>query len=134
MLGVTNLSTSLYERSAPFSVRYFPGERDFGLTVNKVEDLISSEPPPVDSVPLISAKDVGYEAGARYFEDGNYLGRPAALAELIRTHPRIFVTRARYDFSESVWPDGFAVIRRLADPVWVSPSTDFTIWQPKRPA
>ena len=41
----------------------------------------------------------------------------------------LVVTRSKFDFSQLVWPDAFARIDELADPIWVSPSGDFTIWK-----
>lgn len=129
VLAVTGFSSAAAQRSSMSSVRYFPGERDFELTVARVKELLGGRAMK-DRPRLISAKDVGYESGVRYYEDGGYLASPAALAALIRSDPRmVIVTRAKYDFSSILWPDAFETIDDLADPAWVSPSGDFTIWR-----
>jgi 4-amino-4-deoxy-L-arabinose transferase-like glycosyltransferase len=129
VLVVTNLSTDMRQRSSPSSVRYFPGERDFSITVAKLRALTLNHASE-ERASLISAKDIGYESGVRYYEDDFYLGDPQRLGRLLRSSPEmLMVTRDDYDFSALVWPKAFRVIRRLAHPLWVSPSGTFTIWQ-----
>jgi 4-amino-4-deoxy-L-arabinose transferase-like glycosyltransferase len=128
-LVVTNLSADMRQRSSPGSVRYFPGERDFSITVAKLRALALDRASEEHAI-LISAKDVGYESGMRYYEDDFYLGDPQRLGRLLRSSPNmLMVTRNDYDFSALVWPKAFRVIRRLAHPIWVSPSGTFTIWK-----
>jgi 4-amino-4-deoxy-L-arabinose transferase-like glycosyltransferase len=129
VLVVTNLSTDMRQRSAPGSVRYFPGERDFSVTIAKLRALTLNHASEEHAI-LISAKDVGYESGIRYYEDDFYLGDPQRLGRLLRSSPKmLMVTRNDYDFSALVWPNAFRLIRRLAHPIWVSPSGTFTIWK-----
>jgi Dolichyl-phosphate-mannose-protein mannosyltransferase len=134
VLAVTDLSTAMAQRSSDHAVRYFPGERDFGLTVAKVKQVLGGRAG-VERAHLISAKDIGYESGVRYYEDGLYLASPDQLADLIRNDPRmIIVTRDDYDFSRIVWPEAFATIAESAKPIWVSPSGDFTVWKSRSSA
>jgi hypothetical protein len=129
VLVVTNLSTDMRQRSSPGSVRYFPGERDFSVTIAKLRALTLNRASEEHAI-LISAKDVGYESGIRYYEDDVYLADPQRLGRLLRSSPdMLMVTRNDYDFSALVWPNAFRLIRRLAHPIWVSPSGTFTIWK-----
>jgi hypothetical protein len=133
VLVATDLSTAMWQRSAPGSVRYFPGERDFALTVAKVREL-DLRRAALERATLISAKDVGYESGVRYYEDDFYLPYPDKLARLLRSSPgMLMVTRADYDFSQIVWPQAFKVIAKAAHPTWVSPTGTFTIWRTNPP-
>ena len=134
VLAVTDLSTAMAQRSSDSSVRYFPGERDFDVTVAKVKQILGSRAG-IERAHLISAKDIGYESGVRYYEDGFYLASPDQLADLIRSDLRmILVTRDDYDFSQIVWPEAFATIAEFAKPIWVSPHGDFTIWKSRSSA
>jgi 4-amino-4-deoxy-L-arabinose transferase-like glycosyltransferase len=128
-LTFTNTSKALYQRSDPANVRYYPGERDFSLTAEKVRQLLIRRGGE-RSARLLSAKDIGYESGVRYYEDAGYLGRPKLLAKVMREHrDMLIVTRSQWDYSEPLFPQGFAVIRRLAEPLWLSPHGSFTIWK-----
>jgi 4-amino-4-deoxy-L-arabinose transferase-like glycosyltransferase len=125
----TNVATAMRQRSAAASVRYFPGERDFSVTITKLRAL-DLDHAALEHATLISAKDVGYESGVRYYEDGLYLSDPARLGKLLRSSPNmLMVTRNDYDFSAIVWPKAFATIRKVAHPIWVSPTGTFTIWK-----
>jgi hypothetical protein len=131
LLGAIDVSEALYQRSQPESVRYFPGERDEQVTIDKIRDLTLSQRAEKDAV-LISGKDIGFEAGVRYYEDDLYLANVSSFAGLVRRHPGIWlVTRSMYDYSQIVYPRTFALLPRLARRVWVSPSGDFTIWRAK---
>ena len=57
-LVVTDLSADLAQRSSPGSVRYFPGERDFAVTIAKLRALTLNHSSEEHAI-LISAKDVG---------------------------------------------------------------------------
>jgi 4-amino-4-deoxy-L-arabinose transferase-like glycosyltransferase len=123
---------SLYQEAAPGSVRYYPGERDEAVTIEKVRELLLSRGA-LEDARLVSAKDIGYESGVRYYEDALYLPHLDRLRALLQRSPRkIIVTRADYDYSQIVWPAAFALIRKLARPIWVSPTGTFTIWEAKR--
>jgi 4-amino-4-deoxy-L-arabinose transferase-like glycosyltransferase len=129
----TNVATAMRQRSAPGSVRYFPGERDFSVTIAKLRAL-DLDHAALEHATLVSAKDVGYESGVRYYEDDFYLPDPARLAKLLRSSPNmLMVTRSDYDFSAIVWPKAFAMIKKVAHPIWVSPTGTFTIWKTDTP-
>lgn len=126
---VMNVGLAFQQRSAAGSTRYYPGERDLAETIEKVETLLDSSRA-LDRAQLLSAKDIGYGAGVRYFEDAAYLPDVERLSSLIRGRPDlVIVTRSTYDYSQIVWPEAFVRIRQLARPIWVSPHGFFTIWR-----
>jgi 4-amino-4-deoxy-L-arabinose transferase-like glycosyltransferase len=132
-LSAMDVGESVYQSRQKTNVRYFPGESGEAETVAEVRRIVGEAG--MRRASLLSAKDIGYESGARYYEDAVYLGQPTVLAELIAKEPgMVIVTRSHFDYSEAIFPKGFAVIRRLAKPVWVSPTGSFTIWKRSRAA
>jgi len=144
-LATTNLGEAIYQSRQVTTVRYFPGELGQAQTVAEVRRLLG--PAGERHARLLSAKDIGYESGERYYEDLRYLPDPARLERLLRSHPDlVIVTRNDYDYSQLVWPQAFALIRREARPIWhsaggmtepwwVPRNQRFTIWRlRKRPS
>jgi 4-amino-4-deoxy-L-arabinose transferase-like glycosyltransferase len=128
VLFATDVGASVYQSRQGTNVRYFPGELGEAQTVAELRRVLGSTG--MRRARLLCAKDIGYETGARYYEDALYLGHPTVLAHLIANEPgMVIVTRSHFDYSEAIFPKGFSVIHQLAKPIWVSSTGDFTIWK-----
>jgi len=79
---------------------------------------------------LLSAKDIGYEADRPFYEDAQLFNDPAALRKLLLERTAaVAVTRKDFDYSESVYPEAFAVVREYMDPVFDRPGSGFVVWR-----
>jgi 4-amino-4-deoxy-L-arabinose transferase-like glycosyltransferase len=114
------------QRSADYETRYYYGERGFSQVVADVRALS------VQGRPIMAPKDVGFETGLPFYEDGFYLPDPSALDDLLSSGKiELVVTRKNFDYSEIVFPDAFALIRRRMDPIVDRPGSGFTVWRLK---
>jgi len=123
----SQLALDLANRSADYSTRYYFGERGLGDTIAYLQREM-----PRDAY-LFAAKDIGLQSGRRFFEDAAFFYQsPEALEAFLRDGPiRFLVTREKWDYSEPVFPQHFAVIGKYFAPVPNQPSPDFTVWKRK---
>ena len=121
----SQMTVNLVHRSADFSTRYYFGERGLASVV----DYLSRETPK-DSY-IIGAKDIGLQSGRRFYEDAALLPQsPDDLRSLLANNPAdYFVTRKKWDYSDQVYPDQFAVLPEFFTPIADQPAEDFTIWR-----
>jgi hypothetical protein len=131
VLGTTsilNLAKDLAQRSALYSVRYYPGEQGFDNAIADVRRITR----PGEAV--LGPKDIGQEADRPFYEDAYYFAGDEHLGELAtildsRTIALV-VTRCDYDYSEAIYPAAFEVIREHAGPIVSDPGSDFVLWVP----
>ncbi len=116
-------------RSANYSTRYYFGERGLAAVIDYVERMV----PPNGQI--MAAKDIGLQSHRRYYEDaGLFLSMtPAKFKKFLATTPlNLIVTRNGFDYSESIFPEQFAIIAEYYTPTPIQPAEDFTVWIPKR--
>jgi 4-amino-4-deoxy-L-arabinose transferase-like glycosyltransferase len=121
-------SSSVVNLTSPFSTRYYYGERGMSEFLSRAGKIIPR------GASIISPKDVGLQLGRPYYEDASLLPlSPSRLrAQLTKLDAPYLVTRSLWDYSESVYPAQFEVLRDFYVPV-LSPSatSDFTLWKHK---
>jgi hypothetical protein len=121
-------SSSVVNLTSPFSTRYYYGERGMSEFLSRAGKIIPR------GASIISPKDVGLQLGRPYYEDASLLPlSPSRLrAQLTELAAPYLVTRSLWDYSESVYPAQFEVLRDFYVPI-VSPSatSDFTLWKLK---
>ena len=123
-VGLHGLGQSLVQRSADYSTRYYYGERGFEQAVIDARSLTPA------GEALLSPKDIGYEADRPFYEDAQLFGNPAALRKLLLERTAaVAVTRKDFDYSESVYPEAFAVVREYMVPVFDRPGSGFVVWR-----
>jgi 4-amino-4-deoxy-L-arabinose transferase-like glycosyltransferase len=126
--AMVQTSSSLVNLTSPFSTRYYYGERGMSEFLSQSGKIIPR------GASIISPKDVGLQLGRPYYEDATLLPlSPSRLrAQLTKLDAPYLVTRSLWDYSESVYPAQFEVLRDFYVPV-ISPSTtsDFTLWKLK---
>ncbi|MCU1580505.1 MAG: hypothetical protein JWP19_2709 [Rhodoglobus sp.] len=124
---MVQLSSSLVDLTSPFATRYYYGERGMAEFLARADDVIPA------GAAVIAPKDVGLQLGRPFYEDASFLGlTPSKLrSELARTEAPYLVTRSLWDYSESVFPAQFDVLREFYEPVLVDSALDFTLWKLK---
>ncbi|HWH25508.1 MAG TPA: hypothetical protein VNT53_02535 [Pseudolysinimonas sp.] len=120
-------STSLVNATSPFSTRYYYRERGMATFLEQSRQIV---PPRTE---IIAPKDVGLQLNRPYFEDALLLSlAPDKLrAKLDKYQAPFLVTRSLYDYSETVFPAQFDVLREYYRPVLASSDVDFTLWELK---
>jgi hypothetical protein len=123
-----SLAHDLVLRSANYSTRYYVGERGLAEAVAYLRSNLAFD------APIVAAKDVGLQSERPFYEDSQlfYGLTPDQFAQFLRETPiAAVVTRNKYDYSEAVFPDHFAVIAQYFTPVNDQPAPDLRIWVPK---
>lgn len=122
---ISAVTIDLVHRSAGFSTRYYLSEEGLDSTIRELQLVVKP------NATLLAPKDVGLQTNRRFFEDALIL--PMTETDLRETLERIdvdyVVTRNKWDYSEVVFPESFAVIREVYEPTDRQPSPDFVIWQ-----
>ncbi|GAC1610524.1 MAG: hypothetical protein NVS3B26_17730 [Mycobacteriales bacterium] len=127
-VGAHGLAQAFAQRSAPYSTRYYYGERGFGQAIADVRALTPNREP------ILAAKDVGFESGRPFYEDALLFPDPAQLQSVLQEGKvKLAVTRKDYDYSEPVYPAAFALLRKYMTPVFDRPDSGFVIWRPISP-
>lgn len=124
---IVQVTSSLVDATSPYATRYYYGERGMAEFLALADDAI-----PDDAV-VIAPKDVGLQLGRTFYEDAALLGLPASKlpSQLEDIQAGYLVTRTLWDYSESVFPAQFAVLREFYEPVIADPNLDFTLWKLK---
>ena len=123
-LTVSQFSTFALHRNANYSTSYYFGEKGLDLIIDSVRDYTKS-----DQL-ILAAKDIGIQSGRPFIEDAavTHLSTEE-LGEFFSESPiALVVTRKKFDYSETVYPDYFSVIQQLYVPVLEKNELDFTIW------
>lgn len=127
-ISILNLAKDLAQRSAPYSVRYYPGEQGFDNAIADVRRITA----PGEAV--LGPKDIGQEADRPFYEDAFYFPGDEHLDELANILESgtiaLVVTRCDYDYSEAIYPAAFNVIREHASPIVADIGSDFVLWVP----
>ena len=124
---MTQASAAAVNAVAPYSTRYYYGERGMNQFVEQAKQYVA------EGTPIIGPKDVGFQMDRPFYEDALLFAesvdefREFVVAEKV---PYV-VTRDTHDYSESVYPEYFAVIREFYEPVIVNPDSDFVLWKLK---
>ena len=120
-------STFALHRNAKYSTTYYFGEIGLKETILKVRNLTD----PDDLI--LAAKDVGLQAERPFIEDALVVGMDEdQLSNYLSELPiQLVVTRNRFDYSESVYPNYFSVLRLSFNPIVDDSTTDFVVWVPK---
>jgi len=79
---------------------------------------------------IISAKDIGIQSDRRFYEDAFLLNNsPEDLRLILEKNPSTYlITRNKWDYSESVFPDQFEIFPEFFTPITKQPADDFVIW------
>jgi hypothetical protein len=114
-------------RNSVNSTTYYFNERGLSESIDLVKKLA-----PPGSV-IIAPKDVGIQSGIPFHEDAFIAPKSEVetLNYIETNNPSLIVTRNRFDYSESVYPQYFEAIRQEYDPVANTFQSDFVIWVPK---
>lgn len=124
---MTQISVSLVTATAPYATRYYYGERGMALFLERADRII---PPGAE---LIAAKDIGLQLDRPFYEDAILLTDSVDefRDEVERIRAPYFVTRELHDYSESVFPDHFDVVREYYTPILEDDDVDFVLWELK---
>lgn len=117
-------SVNLTHASAPYSTRYYLGERGFDDVIDYIKEKV-----PADAI-ILSAKDIGIQSGHRYYEDAFFLPMaPADLKVALAENPSTYlVTRKKWDYSRAAYPKQFKLLPQFFTPLPDQPAQDFTVW------
>lgn len=121
-------SSSVVNLTSSYSTRYYYGERGMSEFLARAAKIIPRD------AKIISPKDIGLQLNRRFYEDAGLLPlAPAALKNRLESlRAPYLVTRSLWDYSESVYPEQFGVLREFYTPVLLpSATSDFTLWKLK---
>jgi hypothetical protein len=123
-LAISQFSAFALHRNANYSTSYYFGEKGLDLTIDAVKDYTKS-----DQL-ILAAKDIGIQSGRPYIEDAavTHLSTEELSEFFSDSNISLIVTRKKFDYSESVFPDYFTVIQQLYVPILEKNELDFTIW------
>lgn len=125
MTIATSALVSNIHNSAPFSTQYYFSERGLDTVLKYLRNNISS------SSTLICAKDIGIQSGHKFYEDSFLLSlKPNELTNSLELNTaEYFVSRNKWDYSPSVYPEQFDIFSNFYTPIDNQPSADFVIWK-----
>lgn len=124
---MAGVSTASVNATATYSTRYYYGEQGMAEFLTKAASIIGPDDP------IIGPKDIGFQLPRPFYEDALLFAEPVEEFRLFvaEKHIPFVVTRKTHDYSESIYPDYFAVIREDYVPVLDDPSSDFVLWKLK---
>lgn len=118
-------SSSVVNAVAQYSTRYYFGETGMSEFLESAEHMIPREEE------IIAPKDIGLQIHRPFHEDALLLLQPPERfrEELQDIKAPFFVTRSAHDYSESVFPLHFEIIRDFYMPVLSERGGSFTLWK-----
>lgn len=119
------LATSTLNATSDFSTRYYYGEKGMKEFLSVVDKLLAPDSS------LIAPKDIGLQLNRVFYEDSFLLTSNSEnmSKELLRINVDYLVTRKIGDYSESVYPEGFAEFRKLYKEINLGIVSDFQLWE-----
>ncbi len=124
---MTQTSAAAVNAVAQYSTRYYYGETGMNDFIAEAKNIVP------EGEAIIGPKDVGFQMDRPFWEDALLFAEPPAnFRQFVeREQVPFVVTRDTHDYSESIYPEYFAIIREYYEPVLDSPESDFVLWKLK---